>query len=147
MHISRTRFGLTAVVAGLAAALGGCGGASHPAPSPPAAQLEHSQGSATGKIVLTPLGAQRIGLQTARAGKANGPGSTIPVGAIIYDPSGKTYAFVAAGRLTYVEMPVTVDRIDGGTVYLRNGPHPGARVVSIGAEELYGVQTGVLGQT
>ena len=97
--------------------------------------------------MLTPEGAQRIGLKTARASKVRGTGSTIPLGAIIYDPSGKTYAFVAAGRLTYVETPVSVDRIDGNLAYLRRGPHPGARVVSTGAEELYGVQTGVLGQT
>ena len=145
MHNRRTRFALATAVAALAAALGGCGGGSHPAPSPPAARLEHSPGGS--KIVLTPLGAQRIGLATARARKARGPASTIPLGAIIYDPSGKTYAFVAAGRLTYVEVPVRVDRIDGNVAYLFKGPHPGARVVSTGAEELYGVQTGVLGQT
>jgi hypothetical protein len=44
-------------------------------------------------------------------------------------------------------MPVTVAHIDGGTAYLQKGPSPGAQVVSTGAEELYGVQTGVLGQT
>jgi hypothetical protein len=146
MHNHRTRFALAAIVAGLAAALGGCGGGSHPSPAPPAARLEHSQGNPAGKIVLTSLGAGRIGLETARAGRVRGPGATIPLAAIIYDPSGKTYAFVAAGRLTYVETPVMVDRIDGGTAYLRRGPRPGARVVSTGAEELYGVQTGVLGQ-
>lgn len=145
MHNRRIRFGLATAVAALAAALGGCGGGSHAAPSAPAAQLERSHGSS--KIVLTPSGAQRIGLATARAGKARGPGVKVPLGAIIYDPSGKTYAFVAAGRLTYVEVPVRVDRIDGNVAYVLNGPHPGTRVVSTGAEELYGVQTGVLGQT
>jgi hypothetical protein len=120
MHNHRSRLGLAALLAGLAAALGGCGGGAHPASSPPAARLVHSHGSS--KIVLTQLGAQRIGLETVRAGRARGSGSTIPLGAVIYDPSGKTYAFVAAGRLTYVEVPVRVD-------------------------ELYGVQTGVLGQT
>jgi multidrug efflux pump subunit AcrA (membrane-fusion protein) len=97
--------------------------------------------------VLTPQGAQRIGLETARVAKVAGPAVTIPLGAIIYDPSGRTYAFVASGRLTYREVPVSVDRIDGNLAYLRKGPHAGARVVSTGAEELYGVQTGVLGQT
>jgi multidrug efflux pump subunit AcrA (membrane-fusion protein) len=93
------------------------------------------------------LGAQRIGLDTSRAGKTHGPGSTIPQAAIIYDPSGRTYAFVASGRLTYREVRVRIDRIDGSVAYLLSGPHPGTRVVSTGAEELYGVQTGVLGQT
>jgi hypothetical protein len=40
-----------------------------------------------------------------------------------------------------------VARIDGDSVYLLKGPRPGARVVSVGAEELLGVETGVLAQT
>jgi hypothetical protein len=72
---------------------------------------------------------------------------TIPYSALIYDPSGRTYAFVAVGRLAYQQVPVTVAHIDGPVAYLDKGPHAGSQVVSIGAEELYGVQTGVLGQT
>jgi hypothetical protein len=71
----------------------------------------------------------------------------VPTSAIIYDPSGRTYAFVALGRLTFTEIPVIVNRITGNSAYLRRGPRAGARVVSTGAEELFGVQTGVLGQT
>ena len=41
----------------------------------------------------------------------------------------------------------TVDYIAGSSAYLRRGPHAGSDVVSSGAEELYGVQTGVLAQT
>ena len=72
---------------------------------------------------------------------------TVPYSAVIYDPSGKTYTFVAIGHLTFVEMPITVDHVDGSTAYLLRGPRAGSQVVSTGAEELYGVQTGVLGQT
>jgi hypothetical protein len=42
---------------------------------------------------------------------------------------------------------VTVDHIAGSSAYLVKGPKPGARVVSVGAEELFGVQSGVLAQT
>ncbi len=72
---------------------------------------------------------------------------TIPASAVVYDPSGKTYAFVAVGPLTFTEVPVMVNYISGNSAYLRTGPRAGAKVVSTGAEELYGVQTGVLGQT
>lgn len=72
---------------------------------------------------------------------------TIPFSAMIYAPSGRTYAFVALARRTFREEPIEVDHIGGDSAYLRKGPHAGSRVVSIGAEELYGVQTGVLGQT
>jgi multidrug efflux pump subunit AcrA (membrane-fusion protein) len=72
---------------------------------------------------------------------------TVPYSSLIYDPSGKTYVFTNIRPLTYVEVPITVDHISGDAVYLKTGPKPGARVVSVGAEELYGVQTGVLAQT
>ena len=71
----------------------------------------------------------------------------IPYSAVIYDPSGKTYAFTNTAPLTFVEVPITVDHISGNSAYLTTGPKAGAKVVSVGAEELYGVQTGVLAQT
>ena len=49
------------VLAGLA--LSACGSSSQ-APAPPAGRLLAVPGSRTGKIVLTQLGAQRIGIQT-----------------------------------------------------------------------------------
>jgi hypothetical protein len=133
-----------------------------------------------GQVVLSPVGAQRIGVQTERtqavpvpkapppivkikivagvkhtittpapappnpAGKAT---VIIPYSAVVYDPSGQTYAFTNTGPLTYVEVPVTVDHISGNSAYLVKGPKPGVKVVSVGAEEIYGVQTGVLAQT
>jgi hypothetical protein len=185
----------------------GCGATKSPA-VPASATIQHPAGSATGVIVLTPLGAQRIGLQTARAvavpvpkppppppppphptkttttsksassssasssttssstttaakttttkppapapvsHPAPGPTVIIPYSAIVYDPSGATYAFVAdGGSLSYQEVPIVVDHISGNSAYLLTGPRPGAEVVSVGAEELFGVQTGVLAQT
>lgn len=107
--------------------------------------------------MLSRLGAERIGVRTVRARAVPAPpppasavgASTVivPYGAIVYDPSGRTYAFVNRAPLRYVEVPVTVDHISGSSAYLSRGPHAGARVVSVGAEELYGVQTGVLAQT
>ena len=157
----------------------GCGGSSSPS-IPSSGSRVAVPGSPLGQVVLTQLGAQRIGLETRRAqavavpkppppivktkivagvkhtittpapappnpaGKAR---VIIPYSAIVYDPSGQTYAFTNTGQLTYVEVPVTVDHISGDSAYLTKGPRPGARVVSVGAEELYGVQTGVLSQT
>jgi hypothetical protein len=121
---------------------------SHPARSRPAARLEQVPGHAAGKIVLSAVGARRIGLQTqsvrdARASKT----VVIPFSAVVYAPSGQAYAFVAVGRLAYTEVPITIDHVTGNSAYLRKGPRPGSAVVSTGAEELYGVQTGVLAQT
>ncbi len=153
------------VVTAAAAIPAGCGGNGN-APITPAARLE------SGRIVLTSVGAQRIGLETAAARGIPAPppivtswvgplgvrhkvvkpvsrGATvaIPYSSVVYDPSGQAYTFVAVGQLTYAETPISIDRIDGATAYLRKGPRAGVRVVSTGAEELYGVQSGVLAQT
>jgi hypothetical protein len=143
MHFDRRTFAVTAVLFGCT--LAGCGGSSSHS-IPLSGRLEHVPGSSVGKIVLTQLGAQRIGLQTAAA-RGAGPSVVIPYPAIVYDPSGQTYAFMNVAPLTYVEVPITVDHISGDTAYLLKGPAPGSNVVSVGAEELYGVQTGVLAQT
>lgn len=158
-----------ALLVGLAAA--GCGSTSSPS-IPASGVLVNATSKSPGQIILTQLGAERIGLQTSRAhavpvpptivrtnvvsGRKNmitipapKPASTVtvPYSSVIYDPSGKTYVFTKIRPLTYVEVPITVDHISGNSAYLKTGPKPGARVVSVGAEELYGVQTGVLAQT
>jgi hypothetical protein len=156
---------LTAVLVGalLSLALAGCGSSKHVTVTP-AARLVPMPGSAAGKIVLSAVGAQRIGLETAAARQLTGTATVktrgrprkvqrttgtviVPASAVIYDPSGKTYAFVAVGPLAFTEVPIVVDQINGNDAYLGKGPRAGSRVVSRGAEELYGVQTGVLAQT
>ncbi len=131
---------------GLCLVLASCGSSGSPS-LPVSAKLVHRPGSSTGKIVLSSIGAQRIGLQTTPVRTSGGHNLVIPYSAVVYDPSGKTYAFTQTARLTYVEVPVNVDRINGSSAYLRTGPQPGSRVVSVGAEELFGVQAGVLAQT
>jgi len=162
---------LAAIVVVVGAALAGCGSTSTPS-IPVSAQLVGASPTSPGHITVSQLGAQRIGLQTTRAQAvpapppvvkttvvagvkhttaipAPTPAATviIPYSAVIYDPSGNTYAFTSTAPLTFVEVPITVDQISGNLAYLSSGPKAGAVVVSVGAEELYGVQTGVLAQT
>lgn len=159
------------VLLGAGVVLAGCGSSSAPS-IPVSAQLIGASEGSPGHILLNQLGAQRIGVQTAvvQAVPTSAPtvkttvvagvkhtvttpapkpadAVMIPYSAIIYDPSGKTYAFANTASLTYVEVPITVDRISGNAAYLKVGPRAGAKVVTVGAEELYGVQTGVLAQT
>jgi hypothetical protein len=164
------------LIAPVAILIAGCGSSS----SPSIPSSGQHIGSGVGQVVLSQLGAQRIGLQTERAQAVpvpkppppivkttvvNGVKHTtrtpappprnpagkatviVPYSSIIYDPTGKTYAFTNTGPLTFVEVPVTVDHISGNSAFLVKGPKPGSRVVSVGAEELYGVQSGVLAQT
>lgn len=137
--------------AGLAVAAGGCGSSNRGAgPGTPTSRLVRVPGSPAGKIILTATGAERIGVQTVsarRAPAAAGAGVTVPASSIVYDPSGRTFAFTESAPLTYSEVRVSVDHFGGAVVYLRRGPKPGSRVVTVGAQELLGVQTGVLDQT
>jgi hypothetical protein len=151
--------------------LAGCGSSSAPL-IPVSGQLVGASPTSPGHIILTQLGAQRIGLQTAVARPVPAPAPIltttvvrgvkhtttrpapkpavaviIPYSAVIYDPSGKTYAFARTALLTYTAVPIAVQSVSGNSAYLSTGPPAGARVVSVGAEELYGVQTGVLAQT
>jgi hypothetical protein len=142
---SKSAFVAIAVVA--AAALAGCGSSGEPKIAP-SGMLVNQTATSPGQIILTQVGADRIGLRTApaRSARAAAP-VVIPYSAVVYDPSGKTYAFTNPRPLTFVEVPVSIKRIAGDSVYLTRGPKAGASVVTVGAEELYGVQTGVLAQT
>ncbi len=130
---------------GLVPLLAGCG-SSNPVPPPAAARLVAQRGVPNGVIVLSALGAQRIGLTTTATRPARRD-VLVPASAIVYDPSGRPLTFVRRAPLQFTEQPVVVDRFLGGEVLLRRGPAAGAQVVSVGAEELFGVQSGVLAQT
>ena len=143
----RTSLCVLVLLAVIGAIVAGCGSSAQPAPKP-GGQLVPVPGNPSGKIVLTPQGAQRLGLQTAPARSSGGAAAVvIPFASIVYDPSGHTFAFTSQGPLTFTEVPIVVDHIIGDAAYLRTGPRVGAHVVSVGAEELFGVQTGVLQQT
>jgi hypothetical protein len=162
-----------AIVVYLAAVLSGCGESTPPS-IPASSHLERIAGNSAGQIVLSQLGAQRIGIQTVPVDAVpapppvtkttivagvkhtttvpapkptNGPVVIVPYSAIIYAPTGQSYVFTNTRPLTYVEIPITIDHISGSAAYLLTGPKAGSKVVSVGAEELYGVQTGVIAQT
>ncbi len=162
-----------AAVAALLASgiIAGCG-SSHETSIPVSARLVGATGSSPGQVILSQLGKDHIGLQIARAQAVPVPAPVltttvvagvkhttstpaprptasviVPYSALVYDPTGKTYVFMQRSPLTFVEVPTTVDKITGNSAYLASGPKAGAAVVTVGAEELYGVQTGVLAQT
>jgi hypothetical protein len=93
-------------------------------------------------VVLTQLGAGRIGVRTAAA-TAHGADTVVPYSALLYEPDGATAVYVNTGPLAYTRYVVVVDSIAGDQVYLTSGLRPGAAVVTVGAEELLGVQNGV----
>jgi len=67
----------------------------------------------------------------------------IPYTALLYDTTGQTWTYTSDELLKFVRQKVTVDFIDGEKVYLSEGPTVGTTVVTYGAAELYGTETGV----
>lgn len=98
------------------------------------------------EMTLTPKAAERLGMKTTTvaAGPAGGR-LTIPLSALLYDPDGKTFVYTSPKDLVFKRADVKVLRITAGTVVLSSGPAVGTDVVTIGAAELFGVDTGVGG--
>ena len=125
------------------AGLAGCASSASSAAQSPTSKLVTLPGTATPGVVLTPLGAQRIGLETAPVSAGPGGAATFPDAALLYEPNGQTAVYVSAGTLTYTRHFVKVDAINGGQVTVASGVTLGERVVTNGAEELLGVQNSV----
>jgi hypothetical protein len=128
------------------AALAGCGRTATTASQPPPAHVKPDSHGAV-SVVLTPQGEQRAGIQTMAAARASRGGqAVVPYSALLYQADGSSVVYAVTGPLTYTLVPVAVASIQGNDVYL-TGLAPGTMVVSVGGEELLGVQDGVGVQT
>ena len=132
------------------AALAGCQGSPAGGPDagggPPAARMERTGPNGALSVVLTRPGAQRAGIRTAVAGTAAQGRAVVPDSALLYQPDGSSVIYTVTGPLTYTLATVGVAGIQGSQVYL-TGLKPGTAVVTVGGEELLGVQEGVGVQT
>jgi hypothetical protein len=132
-----------------AAALAGCHTTTTSADAggpPPSARMERTGPNGVLSVVLTQLGAQRAGIQTAVAATAAHGRAVVPDSALLYQPDGSSVIYAMTGPLTYTLATVGVASIQGSQVYL-TGVKPGTTVVTVGGEELLGVQDGVGVQT
>jgi hypothetical protein len=141
--------GIAALLVPAALALAGCapaaaGGTGTAAVEQPAT-LRTPAGGGPGLVTLTETAAKRLGIRTAPVATA-GSRLTIPYGAVIYEPNGSAWAFVETTARTYQRAPITIIGILGATVTLSTGPKAGTAVVTQGAAELVGVETGIDGE-
>jgi hypothetical protein len=113
---------------------------------PPSARMERTGPNGALSVVLTQLGAQRAGIQTAVAATAAHGRAVVPDSALLYQPDGSSVIYAMTAPLTYTLATVGVVSIQGSQVYL-TGVKPGTTVVTVGGEELLGVQDGVGVQT
>jgi hypothetical protein len=109
------------------------------------AKVEQVEGADVSRLSLTAKAAERLGLQTkpVLAGKVDGATRlVVPYSAVLYDAKGGTWVYANPAPLAFVRERVTVDFIQADQAVLTAGPPKGTRVVTVGAAELYGTETG-----
>src|SRR5918994_1737156 len=108
-----------------------------------AGTIEPIDGTSLNRLTLTDRAAERVGLETTSVAEQQVGGKiqkTIPYSAVIYDADGGTWAYTTSEHLTFVRDEISVERIDGDTAYLSDGPAAGTEVVTVGAAELVGLE-------
>jgi RND family efflux transporter MFP subunit len=83
---------------------------------------------------------QRVGATLALRSEADS--LTVPWAAVLYDIHGGTWVYEQTGERTFARRRVAVRYVVGDTAVLAHGPTPGTRVVTAGAAELFGTETG-----
>ena len=84
---------------------------------------------------------QRVGVIVPL--RQEGATLTAPWSAVVYDAEGGAWLYEQIDATSFVRRRVQVERAVDGMAVLASGVRPGARVVSIGAAELFGVEFGV----
>jgi RND family efflux transporter MFP subunit len=74
--------------------------------------------------------------------KGDEQGISVPWKSIVYDIDGGTWVYVQKAPYTYFRQRVEVRYVENGRAVLRKGPAPGTKVVTDGAEEVFGTEFG-----
>lgn len=125
-----------------------CGAEENPEKIEPA-RVEKMAGSEFNLVTLTEKAAERLDIQTEPVREEEMDGemkAIVPYSAVIYGLRGETWAYIrnpGAESLSFVRHPITVAYIEGGQAILDDGPAVGTHVVTVGAQMLYGTDTGV----
>jgi hypothetical protein len=119
-----------------------CSGSSEDAATEPAT-VEPVDGTDLSRVTLTDEAADRLDIQTASVEGGAGGQIVMPYAALVYSPTGETWAYTNPEGLTFVRQEIVVDRIDGDRAVLSKGPAPGTKVATVGVAELYGAESGV----
>ncbi len=92
------------------------------------------------ELTLDPEALERLGLVTAPVRAAGEGRRIVPYSAVLYDPEGVPWTYVATSPLTFVRQRLRIVAIDGVVAVMNRGPAVGTKVVSIGGAELYGAE-------
>ena len=109
------------------------------------ATVDEATDGSPGVITLSEAADRRLGMATTPVA-TDKAGLVVPYAALVYATDGSTWVFVRTEPLTYQRTPVTVATRTGDRVSLASGPPAGTEVVTVGAAELVGVETGIDGE-
>ena len=129
-----------------AVTLTACGTAQGQDPDlPEVASLAVTEDGTPGVITLSEAAERRLGITTVPVA-ADAAGLHVPYSALVYGTDGGTTVFVETEPLAYLRTPVTVAARSGDQVVLTAGPPADTEVVTVGAAELVGIETGLDGE-
>ncbi len=90
------------------------------------------------RLALTEQAADRLDIKSVKVGA-----NVVPYAALLYTADGKTWVFTRPAPLEFVRSEVVVSEIRGEQALLKRGPPAGTAVVTTGAAELLGAESGV----
>lgn len=67
----------------------------------------------------------------------------VPYAAVLYGVNGETWVYSSLEPLVFARQPIVIDYIEDDLAILSEGPEAGTPVVTVGAAELFGAETGV----
>jgi hypothetical protein len=120
-------------------ALSACGTPAEEEGGEDAATVEPIKGTHTNLVILKKEASETLGIKTT-AIKKEGGREVLPDAALVYAAEGHTFTYSSPKPNQYVRAEVTVDRIDGRKVILKKGPPAGTKVVTVGSQELVGLE-------
>lgn len=85
---------------------------------------------------------RRVGVLTPVGRSKDSP--TLPASAVVFDALGGSWVYEQTAPLTYARKRVTVDYIAGGNAVISGGPAVGANIVTVGAQAMFGAETGTM---
>jgi hypothetical protein len=141
-HARRVGIALASVLS--ASVLGGCGASQDSAE--PAEGFTRTEDGGIVQLSVDPEAVERLGIEseTLSSDAASGDGvEAIPAAAVLYAPDGSTFVYTRGDATTFGRHPVSVQRMEGGYAWVRDGPPPGSAVVTQGAAELTGMEFGL----
>jgi hypothetical protein len=110
------------------------------------AKVEPIEGTSLNRVTLTQKAAERLGVETAAVEDeevGGAPAKVLPYSAVLYDANGDTWTYTNPEPLVFVRHKISIDRVDGASAILAEGPDVGTKVVTVGAAELIGTEFGV----